>query len=909
MSTNQSNNNQGYNTCFNEGADFWRFIVGVNVFPADTRNKVTYEHWNKNGWQTNPIPLEQHESWKNEKAFEKGLMVIPGKPLHKPEKFSFYLVCIDWDKERGLKELFPDKSLDEVRRDHFVEQHLDDFSRGHLWFYSPIMFPKKNPDNALGLEIKGLGSHGVMISTPSIHKNGHPIESVGLEEPRTLTKEQAFELLLRLDLICKKHNIPFLDKTGNGGASSPLSSNIKYMIKTLTIDPAIEIQDGMRHDTMISVANSILFRHSKTKSHDKLRDFFIEINTRLCAPKPLPDNEISQIWDDALVFVSRVQNQEQEEADHNTNSNKQAVLESISDEKIRLMLSVDIWTLISENPLKFIIARQKACHICRASISYTDVGGSPPVKKAHLNYGAILIRLFPKRVVLHENPLKFLEASPQYTIVFEDNNKQAIIISGTIDAIISRLKELPGYVVSSYGITEALTAIIGAFSDDMKLGIDKSVDFEGYYYYDRDIQISRINLEEKHPKRTREEVIKCIEYLERRSQFQIWEHNKQPIDRRDLLASLIKWTIPAPFNFLLKQQNCRPYLKGFDMTGERDGGKSGLSGEMLNMHGNPTNEQDADSIYSKSAGSANTEAKFAKALCNTTYPVELSEFGKVETYGRREDLVEGCKTAVDGLIVRRGKKDSRTDAPFPSLSPMIINGNSIFTSKGELLKRFHVAKFSEEDRHDRDLNSPFNVFQRENRYFLKILGDWTIRYIIDNKQELLLSRKYSPYQVGEIALEAFYNSADFEVPEWLNRWILDTSLEELDQDIEGVIRFILYNHVHKTLRENSSLIIDKEDLDKKLRIGMLDRIRLCLEADVWPWIRKIRGSGNKYYINASVLELFSYRLPDLTLKKLAEKTGFEYVTDTKGKRKIRCSKAQFDNFLAIEAEEEVKTDV
>jgi hypothetical protein len=33
------------------------------------------------------------------------------------------------------------------------------------------------------------------------------------------------------------------------------------------------------------------------------------------------------------------------------------------------------------------------------------------------------------------------------------------------------------------------------------------------------------------------------------------------------------------------------------MTGERDG-KSGLSGEMINMHDNPTNEQDADSIYS-----------------------------------------------------------------------------------------------------------------------------------------------------------------------------------------------------------------------------------------------------------------------------------------------------------------------
>src|SRR5438093_962712 len=61
----------------------------------------------------------------------------------------------------------------------------------------------------------------------------------------------------------------------------------------------------------------------------------------------------------------------------------------------------------------------------------------------------------------------------------------------------------------------------------------------------------------------------CIEYLEKRSQFQMWEYKGRQIDRRDLLASAIKWTVAAPFNFALKQLNCKPYLRGFDMTGER----------------------------------------------------------------------------------------------------------------------------------------------------------------------------------------------------------------------------------------------------------------------------------------------------------------------------------------------------
>ena len=104
-------------------------------------------------------------------------------------------------------------------------------------------------------------------------------------------------------------------------------------------------------------------------------------------------------------------------------------------------------------------------------------------------------------------------------------------------------------------LSEALTAIIGAFKDDKKLLIDKTVEFEGYYYSDNDVHISRINLDEKHPRRTKQEVIDCINYLEKRSQFQIWNDKQgNEIDRRDLLASLIQWAIPGPINFLLKQR-------------------------------------------------------------------------------------------------------------------------------------------------------------------------------------------------------------------------------------------------------------------------------------------------------------------------------------------------------------------
>ena len=30
---------------FNVWADYWRYRIGINVIPADTRNKVTYQSW------------------------------------------------------------------------------------------------------------------------------------------------------------------------------------------------------------------------------------------------------------------------------------------------------------------------------------------------------------------------------------------------------------------------------------------------------------------------------------------------------------------------------------------------------------------------------------------------------------------------------------------------------------------------------------------------------------------------------------------------------------------------------------------------------------------------------------------------------------------------------------------------
>jgi hypothetical protein len=191
--------------------------------------------------------------------------------------------------------------LQELAQKFLVEQHKDNPDKAHIYFYSPIPFPKKAADSILGLEIKGLGEHGIMFCSPSIHKNGYPYEIMGTTQPVALNVIQARELIQHLDQICVKYRIPYLEKV------SVLNGELKSMVKRLEINHNIRIPEGQRHNTLISLANSLLFNHL-TRGKDiesQLKGFFDQINDKVCEP-PLSLGERDSIWKSALDFVHRI---------------------------------------------------------------------------------------------------------------------------------------------------------------------------------------------------------------------------------------------------------------------------------------------------------------------------------------------------------------------------------------------------------------------------------------------------------------------------------------------------------------------------------------------------------------------------------------------------------------------------
>jgi hypothetical protein len=316
----------------NESADFWRYDIGVNVIPADTVNKRPLVPWTE--WQDRPIPEELHNRWKEERAFSNGIAIVPGKVWHSKEvnKNILYLIFIDTDKAIAIEEFCTREgktvSLREVSQKFLVEQHADSPDKAHIYFYSPIPFPQKTADSILGIEVKGLGKHGIAFCFPSKHKGGMRYEIIGTNQPITLTIEQARELIQHIDQICIKHKLQYLEKDTFGSSyscSSNVSSNLRNIIRMLSIDTTLKIPKGQRHVTLISVANSLLFNHlenkGKGKTEKELRQFFEQINHLLCEPEPLPDIELYSIWNSAVNFVSRIRENEKAKEKENARSN------------------------------------------------------------------------------------------------------------------------------------------------------------------------------------------------------------------------------------------------------------------------------------------------------------------------------------------------------------------------------------------------------------------------------------------------------------------------------------------------------------------------------------------------------------------------------------------------------------
>ena len=186
----------------NNSEDFWYYQIGVNVIPADTKNKQTYENWLQ--WQHNPIPIELHKQRKKNGEYNKGIALLPGK-IWRGRFEGKYLVAIDLDNKKAIEE-FCGNGLEELKQKTLVEQTSNP-EKMHLYFIVEREIPNKASDKVdvtkatkiqaneiPAIEVKSNGK-GLMFCSCSPHQNGSNYRIIGTLEPEVFKAQEVEDVI------------------------------------------------------------------------------------------------------------------------------------------------------------------------------------------------------------------------------------------------------------------------------------------------------------------------------------------------------------------------------------------------------------------------------------------------------------------------------------------------------------------------------------------------------------------------------------------------------------------------------------------------------------------------------------------------------------------------------------------
>ena len=131
---------------FNKHIDFWYYEIGVNIIPANTKTKETFENWSQ--WQDKSIPKELHEFRKKNGEYDKGIAIVLGQ-IWRGKYSGQYINGIDCDNRKAIEEICSYKdnttiSLQQLANWTIVEGHIDEPDRMHIYIRSTRPFKKKS---------------------------------------------------------------------------------------------------------------------------------------------------------------------------------------------------------------------------------------------------------------------------------------------------------------------------------------------------------------------------------------------------------------------------------------------------------------------------------------------------------------------------------------------------------------------------------------------------------------------------------------------------------------------------------------------------------------------------------------------------------------------------------------------
>jgi hypothetical protein len=839
----------------NDWADFWR-ERGFNVIPADTQYRKKYPEWER--WQNNPIPKEQHEKWKRENAFEKGMAIIPGKVWFREDKKEYYLVCIDLDNRKGIDEIcsiFEVKDLEELSKITLVEFHKDNPSRCHVYFYSKHIFKKKSSDmkklakdieeNKIpSIEVKGLGSHGISFCCPSPHKDGYNYEIKGTLEPGTFgeeIEEKLFEIYKKYDLLVGK--------------------NGQIPIRKLFESDFVVKEGHNRHEALLRIMESLLQRNKSILSNEQIKQLAWNWNLEHCKP-PLNDNEFDRQWKDANRFIEK-----------NNNGTRRGNLNIKGDFSINDNNEKDdfIYKIVgyNSNPLIYYIDNKTK------EIRYGILVHEGIVFKKSV------IDAVPTRIVVYNNPI-FPRIQP---IEIEFSNGSKIGPFNNVSDIIKAL-ENKGHILNKYKANDALNSIISAFNDNHLIEYKEDVTTPGYYYIENKIIPKDVTQSVEIRK---EDAEKCCDYLNELAETG-WKN-------KNIFPTVLKWGIISPFSFIIKQSTDN-YMHWLQLYGQGQTGKTTLGYIVLSIWNLKARD------HSLGFNHIDTVPRFGNNVSRDTYPKLVNEVGALSTnsYSRYTAIIEMVKHSIESITARGKHLDSGSSGgstgsyqEIPALSPMIFTSNYQPINDSGYNRRFFSIHLSKEEKKEIDEQEKFRKSFEENKKYLSALGDFAADYITRNLTEL--TRK-PWYEVSKDILKALFEFANKLPPKWVD--YIEEQRDAVDESNElthfGLRAFIL-NKINETCVRFFRNITDESNHNQYELDNSSSKLRFCLQNKLISFLHII---DNDYILITSDImkELRNSNIENITsLKDIGLLLNFKYTNKNFNGKKMRVLYGNMDTLL------------
>ena len=576
--------------------------------------------------------------------------------------------------------------------------------------------------------------------------------------------------------------------------------------------------------------------------------------------------------------------------------------------QVREELSKHNWEIISYNPTRFLVAHSEHKQIIFAELKEkgitrrrNDIRGSTIENEtnetiSYLKFSRIVIGAIPIEVILNKNPIGLFDQ--KYTIRFVTQSESSFTIGPkTLDEIVTCLKER-SLIFMSTKVIEALSIIINAFQRSGKLIIKNDMETAGFYFIDGKIKYYGgliNNSNNSHPKPTVEQIKHCCELI---------EILQTKFKDKDVFPTILKWSIIAPFDYVLKQVH-KKWMQWLYPYGWSNTGKSTL-GDMccciLDRY------HDKGSILSFTA--VDTKARLVEALSKSTYPIVINEVAQLNDENRYRDMVEMIKTAVTDTIARKKFVNKTVYTDIPSFSPCILTGNSNPPSDTGFRRRIIPIVFTEKDQYSIEEIKDFKkLFDHRIKYELRYLGDFTINYIMEH-QELLLDGNKDWKEIAEIILTEIYKTIQREsTPEWIKYFVKENQIADSKEDIDLLFRSFLIDKINETYNKyyrniEKPIVTNSDSTAEVPNLPFSDRLNFCLKHNLIPFLNSItiNDQTNMIAITSDLIHEIKKKISQVSsLNEVASIIeGFEYGQKRINGKNIRTvygTKRQLLDFL------------